>query len=127
MNDRFKDSIASHFKDDGEFLILKSPSDIGVRRNFGRNGARFAPQAIEACFKKMTHHLNGKSFKSISVSNHQDEVSDYDTAMNQSSENLKKSLYGSPNRAVHIGGGHDHALPLLKALDGTDCQNNSDY
>lgn len=122
MNERYQDSIASHFSESADNIIMKSPSDMGVRRNFGRNGARFAPDAIEACFKKMTHHLDSKSFRSVVVSSHTDELRDYDAAMSQSSKEITKAL-SSGKSFVHLGGGHDHALPLLKALDGTDCEN----
>ena len=70
VKDRFSDSIASKFTDSkgADCLILKSESDVGVRRNLGRNGTRYAPRAIENTFKKLNHHLPIKTFNSRTVS-----------------------------------------------------------
>ncbi|MEX0798011.1 MAG: arginase family protein [Bacteriovoracaceae bacterium] len=116
--ERFLDSLASKFEGDKkpECLILKSPSDIGVRRNKGRNGARFAPLAIENVFKKMTDHLAIGSFHSHNVSNQEAEKKDYVRAIENSSARIRKFLNSASVPTIHLGGGHDHAFPLMSAL-----------
>tara|TARA_Y100000780_G_scaffold232595_1_gene268857 strand:- start:159754 stop:160647 length:894 start_codon:yes stop_codon:yes gene_type:complete len=121
--DRFSDSIAARFanSESAECLILKSESDVGVRRNLGRNGARFAPKAIENTFKKLNHHLDVKSFLSKTVAYQNEELADYDQAIQKSSDRIKEALsYGQNKKLIHLGGGHDHAYPLLKALDSNN-------
>ncbi|MFP5387174.1 MAG: hypothetical protein ACLGHN_13935, partial [Bacteriovoracia bacterium] len=54
---RFQESLGHLFSSDTgkkKCLILKSSSDIGVIRNGGRNGARFAPQSFLSTFKKFS-------------------------------------------------------------------------
>lgn len=125
INKRYSDSIASKFSstENPDCLILKAPTDIGVRRNKGRNGARFAPVAIESALKKLNHHLALKSFHSEQVSFQEEEKENYDQAISLSSKRIA-DLIKLPHKAcIHIGGGHDHALPLLRALDETTQQN----
>ncbi|MCO4752832.1 MAG: arginase family protein [Bacteriovoracaceae bacterium] len=124
-NKRYSDSIASKFstKENPDCLILKACSDIGVRRNKGRNGARYAPLAIENALKKLNHHLALDTFHSEQVSYQEEEINDYDQAIDLSAQRIAKNI-ASPHKAcIHIGGGHDHALPLLRALDETTKQN----
>lgn len=118
-NQRYLDSLASKFVADeaAEVLIAKSPSDVGVRRNKGRNGARYAPLAIEAALKKMNDHLNRASYHSVAVSDQEAEKANYEQAMDKSADRLSALLRVPRERVAHLGGGHDHALPLLKALE----------
>ena len=100
--------------------ILCSPSDIGVRRNKGRNGARFAPSGIIASLKKLNaHHLEKSiNYKLIDVTKQETEASDFHQAQDTSSSQIKEILLNSSYHfKVHLGGGHDHAYPLLKAID----------
>jgi len=103
-------------------LILTSPSDIGVRRNKGRNGARYAPEAILAVLNKLNNHL----FDSLpalirQVSSNQEEIKDFHQAQDNSSTKISKLLNTHhPKKLIHIGGGHDHAYPLLKAINTQD-------
>jgi formiminoglutamase len=117
---RAKDSIKSLFqeKESGNIdsLFLCSPSDIGVRRNLGRNGARFAPKTIMSQFQKMQNHqLKNLKLKEVQVSSQGDEISNYELAIENESKNIQK--YITQNNIIHLGGGHDHAYPLLTALD----------
>lgn len=98
-------------------LILTSPSDIGVQRNWGRNGARFAPKAIINCLKKMNDHLPYESIGIKQVSDQQKEILNYDLAQQESAKEIGKCLSASPRKIVHLGGGHDHALPMLNAIE----------
>ncbi len=122
VKDRFSDSIASKFTDSkgADCLILKSESDVGVRRNLGRNGTRYAPRAIENTFKKLNHHLPIKTFNSRTVSFQAEELLNYEEAINNSSRRISEALSENPSKMIHLGGGHDHAYPLLKALDSND-------
>jgi len=119
---RHDESLASlftpkHDQDHQDLLILTSSSDIGVCRNSGRNGARFAPQAILSCLKKMTlvKELKDKKFKVVEVSNQTEEQIDFSRAQELESELIKRNL--SSSHLLHLGGGHDHIYPLLKAID----------
>lgn len=98
--------------------ILGAPSDLGVRLNAGRPGSRFAPQAISSTLKKMTVPQNWQ------------ENSIYYDEFRASSQNLSleeqqveqalflKELIDTEKeyKVVHLGGGHDHILPLMQAL-----------
>ena len=58
--DRKKVQMAKHFLNDNEShqnldgLFISSASDLGVVRNGGRRGSRYAPEAILNVFKKMS-------------------------------------------------------------------------
>lgn len=113
--DRFKESLASNFKDnasEADVFILAASSDSGVRLNLGRAGARFAPKAITNVFKKMASHSE-KSFlyKTVSV-----ETTSLEKDQEQQIKNIKDFLkYDRP--IIHLGGGHDHIYPLVMALE----------
>jgi formiminoglutamase len=102
-------------------LFLKSSTDEGVIRNGGRNGARFAPQSLLSTLKRFTlvEKLEQKVFKEVEVSDQLLEQENFEKAQAEEarkifqliSENRQSSFY-------HIGGGHDHIYPLLKAISG---------
>lgn len=120
-NERYLESIASLISDNTSecnTIFLTSPTDIGVRRNGGRNGTRFAPNAIINSFKKMNH--NNQIIAPIailSVSSMEEEILDFHNAQDISSKAISTLNILNFGRVVHIGGGHDHAYPLLKALN----------
>ena len=124
-NKRFSDSLASKFLTDknAEALIMKSPSDVGVRRNKGRNGSRFAPEAIENTIKKMNNHLPYQAIASFKVSSQEEELSAYEEAIRASSQRIQELISSPRKRIIHLGGGHDHALPLLRAMDNGAAEN----
>lgn len=112
--------IDETFHSEQKFLWLSSPSDIGVRRNFGRNGTRFAPRAILNCFKKLNNHSNQNDHLIFhqTVSSQENEKVDFHQAQDQSSSRILKLLSDTNiSNIIHIGGGHDHAYPMLKALE----------
>lgn len=98
--------------------ILGAPCDLGVRLNGGRPGARFAPQALEAVLKKMTppgHWQNAPLFaQHFRPSSQNLELSQRQAEQTQF---LGQLIQGSHSfELVHLGGGHDHILPLMRAL-----------
>ena len=123
-NRRYLESMAplidNNIHSQQKVLWLSSPSDIGVRRNNGRNGSRYAPTSIINCFKKLSNltshkeHLIGHQ----TVSSQLDEKVDFHKAQLTSSKNIQQCLQESKaNKLLHIGGGHDHAYPLMLALE----------
>jgi len=121
---RFQESIGPLFSENTpstkeKCLFLKSSSDIGVIRNGGRNGARFAPQSFLATFKKFAANetLNRFQFIEAEASNPEEEIKDFNAAQLQESQRISMLLQKYPDsRICHLGGGHDHIYPLLTAL-----------
>lgn len=120
---RFNESIGSLFgslnQNDKTCLFLKSSSDEGVIRNGGRNGARFAPQSFLSTFKKftLTEKLKNYNFFEVEVSNQDEEKWDFHKAQDLESERIKLNVEKQKfNRIYHLGGGHDHIYPLIRAL-----------
>jgi formiminoglutamase len=120
---RFQESVGALFSapmktSKNTCLFLKSSTDVGVIRNGGRNGARFAPQSFISTFKKFAQNqtLAELSFIDIEVSSHDDEMKDFYTSQLNESERIQAAIKNHPGtRIVHLGGGHDHVYPLLKA------------
>jgi formiminoglutamase len=116
-NQRFQHSIGAKFKTEiSDVNFLCAPSDMGVRRNLGRSGARFAPTVILNQFKKLNYHLPQKSFASFTVSDQAKERDDFNKAQLESSKKIQDYL-NQDQILIHLGGGHDHAFPMLMALD----------
>jgi formiminoglutamase len=121
---RFQESVGALFSSTAPLsglscLFLKSSSDIGVIRNGGRNGARFAPQSFLATFKKFSQNktLSELAFYDFEVASQEEEVTDFHSAQIQETERISSILQTYPNsRICHLGGGHDHIYPLLSAL-----------
>ncbi len=118
LNQREKEQIKSYFtKEKSNNLFLLSPSDIGVIRNQGRRGARYAPEAIINCFKKMTIYKDKeKYFKEFVVSNYKLEEKNFDCGQELEIENITQAIKNGHKNIIHIGGGHDHIYCLLKAI-----------
>lgn len=108
-----KDQVAATKK----CLILTSSSDVGVMRNGGRNGARFAPQSFLASFKKFSQSeaLKDYSIAVHEVGNQQAELVDFEKAQKVECEKIQDHLKSSHHALLHLGGGHDHVYPLLMA------------
>lgn len=121
---RFQESVGALFsanegKTPATCLFLKSSSDIGVMRNGGRNGARFAPQSFLATFKKFAQDktLREMTFHDFEVAASTEEEADFHNAQEQEASRITTVINQFPkSRICHIGGGHDHVYPLLKAL-----------
>ena len=89
--------------------------DQGVARNGGRLGTRFAPRAIVHCLEKMVAH-NETTWQTHPVCSQDQEPIDFVQAQKDSSQ-LISSLLDPQKITLHLGGGHDHIYPLLKALE----------
>lgn len=116
---RASTKIATLFNEHGNISIIKSSSDIGVIRNQGRSGSRFAPQAICHQFKLLTKHSNELTFKEIESSSQELENQNFELAQKKESELIATELKLKKTKYIQLGGGHDHIYPLLKALE--DC------
>ncbi|MFZ4714123.1 MAG: arginase family protein [Bacteriovoracaceae bacterium] len=91
-------------------------SDVGVMRNGGRNGARFAPRAVINVLKKMAWHGPwNQPVKLHFFENSEAEKKNFLETQEQSYEVLSKLIKGN-SRKIQIGGGHDHIYPFLKAI-----------
>ncbi len=119
---RFNESVGALFEKSHQkrhCLFLKSSSDVGVMRNGGRNGARFAPQAFLTAFRKFsqTNFLADWSFSELEVSDQEQEFINFSSAQKMEEQKIKETLAQFPQSCVwQIGGGHDHIYPFLSAL-----------
>lgn len=103
-------------------LILKSSTDAGVMRNGGRNGARLAPKSLLATLRRMTLAANFpfKAIAEVEVSNEELEGTDFAEAQLAEANRIAEELKTEPGFVLHVGGGHDHIYPLLRALEGSE-------
>jgi formiminoglutamase len=89
--------------------ILTASSDLGVMRNGGRRGTNFGPQAILSNVLKMvTHQTQNK----VSITEVAPQTFDQE---NETSAILP--FIKTMKKLIHLGGGHDHIYPLLKAIN----------
>lgn len=103
-------------KKEHNHIIFYSPSDVGVMRNNGRNGARYAPKAILNRLAKLNNHLNEKDRIIVKeVTNQNIELRNFEQARASSIANFSH-LYSTATK-IHLGGGHDQIYPLLKAIE----------
>lgn len=123
---RFEESLGALFLAKGEekskrCLILKSSSDVGVMRNGGRNGARFAPQSFLSYFKRLTQSESTSQwrFSESEVSCQIQETQNFESAQVNEAKKIRQLLQDKFDFLLHLGGGHDHVYPLLKSMD--DC------
>lgn len=103
----------------GEALILSSPSDIGVIRNGGRQGSFLAPKIILnelGKFQKSSHEINNVNF--IQVTDIDAEIADFDKAQIFQTHKIQELLKNN-RPTIHLGGGHDHVFPFLMAIENT--------
>ncbi len=120
---RYQDSIGSLFRpwdySPKDVIFLKSSTDVGVQRNGGRNGARYAPQSLLSYLKKLNKlpHINKLTFCECEVASEIEETSNFEVAQKLESKRISDILNASPKSFLcHIGGGHDHIYPLLLSL-----------
>ncbi|MCP4913081.1 MAG: hypothetical protein GY909_08175 [Oligoflexia bacterium] len=124
LSSRVSDQKKSFFKKDigkDSTLFLLSPSDIGVMRNGGKSGARFAPQALLNCFSKMIHQntQTTKNFAKRVVSSQNSESQNFIEAQKKSLDGINEILLkelGACRNIIHIGGGHDHIYPFTMGI-----------
>jgi formiminoglutamase len=121
LEKRKTESIAHQFnslEDSREIILIKSSSDIGVTRNFGRNGAKYAPKALINTLKKFSSHFPINEFKIIEfeVSSEDHEKLNFKEAQDIEARKIQEIVLEKNQSPIfHIGGGHDHIYPLLKA------------
>ncbi len=84
-------------------------------RNGGRAGSRWAPQAILAAWKKLAAPEGETRFSYYTLTSQQQEEQNFEKMLEQQAQTLRPLLGKQP--LIHLGGGHDHVLPLLRALD----------
>ncbi len=117
---RSQESLAASFHEgpvDAETVVfLSSPCDRGVQLNGGRLGARWAPPVLLNSFKRLARPAGPESqqrlhHQSFSVREPTGPLEDLQQAQ---SAWLERFVGRSP--VLHLGGGHDHVLPLLQAL-----------
>jgi arginase family enzyme len=110
---------ASSFKTNP--IIFCGNSDVGVQRNLGRLGARFASQAILSELGKMSP-LALPELEQIGIVHLIDQLEqevDYEASNNLLIDRLQGHITDWSEREqawVYLGGGHDHIYPLLSAL-----------
>lgn len=120
---RFQESVGSLFSKADRIpknscLFLKSSTDVGVIRNGGRNGARFAPQSFISTFKKFAQNqtMSELAFFDVEVSSTEEEQIDFHESQKKEAAKIADAIAAhNGSRIVHIGGGHDHIYPLLTA------------
>jgi len=121
---RFLESLGSNFShstlENADYIFIKSSSDIGVERNLGRNGSRFAPKSFVNHFRKLNSntYFNEQSFYEIEVADEKIEKADFDLAQKEESQKILRILNSAKTNStmIHLGGGHDHIYPLLSAI-----------
>lgn len=97
--------------------ILCSSSDVGVRRNGGRNGARFAPKSILNSLLKLNDHSNVEKITLMEIAENEEEKKDFTNAQRIQAQKIVKFLkHNSHPIKIHLGGGHDHIYPLLHGI-----------
>lgn len=103
---------------EADLLFLKSSSDVGTVRNFGRRGSNFAPEAILSVVKKLALHTNEK-WSDIEISDSKLEEENFEEAQKNYSEKFALIFQGYPKarKFIYLGGGHDHVYPLLSAIN----------
>ena len=109
---RVRDFIQAQ-SESGQIKILTSSSDWGVVRNGGRRGSLHAPLAILSSFKAMATPKNFPTLETAEVANHSLEEYHFEKAQSEEAKLIKEK---QKLPLLHIGGGHDHAYPLLKGL-----------
>ncbi|MDH5414734.1 MAG: arginase family protein [Flavobacteriaceae bacterium] len=98
-------------------VVFSSPTDTGVKINQGRNGSRLAPKAIISTLMKLNKHQAQQNIEVIEVTNRNSEETGLIQAQDRSAKKIAKILLTNSNhRYIHLGGGHDHAYPLLKGI-----------
>lgn len=96
-------------------IFILSESDLGVVRNGGRRGSAFGPKAIINTLTKMTAHKQ-KSCAYSSIREQRSQKS-FNDQQSEDTSSISKILSESKGSIWHLGGGHDHIYPLLKAIN----------
>ncbi len=96
--------------------FLTSSSDWGTIRNNGRRGSLFGPEIIITTLKKMAGHQDSNHhFKIAPIVSEREEKEDFNQASEQATLRISKELQNQNSFYIHLGGGHDHLFPMIKA------------
>jgi formiminoglutamase len=119
--DRLKESVGSLFIDrerplPTDIVFALAPSDVGVQRNGGRLGSRWAPQALLSTWKKLALPAQSSNLQFVSqtVTKQGLEEINFFPMTEQQAQLLRDCQ--SAQMLIHLGGGHDHIFSLLKSF-----------
>jgi len=120
LENRISERLEKLFSHEGSANTLADiflhQSDVGVMRNGGRNGARYAPKAIFSILKKLAWHGSwNHKINTHFFSAQESEKENFVNAQTKEFEKISEHLTNSP-LSIQIGGGHDHIFPFLKAI-----------
>ncbi len=108
--------ISRNFEDykNSDVIIIGCPQDMGVKRNNGREGARFAPTEIRKQLYKLsapasTNNLGILDLGDISIKNDLEET-------HAILEQLMIQFLSDNKHVIVLGGGNDISYPDVKAL-----------
>lgn len=98
-------------------LIMTANTDIGVARNGGKKGSKYAAHSITSSLKKMAKSFYEHQIILTDVNNIRDEqLNTFDSMQDLESQKILNSISQNEyTNTFHIGGGHDHIYPLIKA------------
>ena len=120
MMKRAEEQLLSQIKnnsDESNINWLESSSDWGVVRNGGRRGAAHGAEAIGNNFFHLTDNSQKWKYFRYAVSDQKSESQNFDAAQADEFRLILKILKENPQHpTIHIGGGHDHAYPMGKAI-----------
>ncbi|MBY0515989.1 MAG: arginase family protein [Bacteriovoracaceae bacterium] len=115
---RLKESLSAQLITDElrieDICFALAPSDIGVQRNGGRLGARWAPKVILNSVKKLATCNPELRLNCVDVTHQTLEQENFPQMIEQEGQALQKCHIAQT--LIHIGGGHDHIYPLLKSF-----------
>jgi formiminoglutamase len=120
LANRDSERVISQFIKSTQYSMnfIKHSSDQGVIRNGGRRGSAFGPQAILNAFKKLAITNQEHAFRESEICESDWDQTDFDLAQKKSSEKILFELQNiTAKKNVFLGGGHDHILPTLWALE----------
>lgn len=120
--DRLKESVGSLFiKRDRplstDIVFALASSDVGVQRNGGRLGARWAPQALIAYWKKLALPSTHRDLHFVSQTVTKQGLEEVNFALMTEQQTQLLRDYQTAQMLIHLGGGHDHIFSLLKSFN----------
>lgn len=105
--------IAQFQEVQSDWIIAGYPSDVGVKKNLGRTGARFAPESIRKASGSIPIHVPSLKLadagdlilKGLSVSECQ-----------QMLKGLVETIHANDKKSIILGGGHDIMFPHASGI-----------
>lgn len=116
LKERKKTTVGQLLQESSNEVILQSPFDFGVIRNGGRRGARHAPASLLNPFLKMATHQKISLSLKKPIDSMGEDLENFDHFQEREVSQFT-TLLGQPyKRILHLGGGHDHVYPFVKAI-----------